>query len=55
MAFFKDKNTDKQSLFNHYKLNTNTSRNYRGRWVYFDKTSKDLKDHSFENWVDLTF
>jgi type III restriction enzyme len=34
---------------------TNTSRNYRGRWVYFDKTSKDFKDHSFENWVDLTF
>ncbi|MDD3735384.1 MAG: DEAD/DEAH box helicase family protein [Candidatus Pacebacteria bacterium] len=33
----------------------NTERNYRGRWVYFDKTSKDLKDHSFENWVDLTF
>ena len=34
---------------------TNTSHNYRGRWVYFDKTSKDFKDYSFENWVDLTF
>jgi len=30
----------------------NTERNYRGRWVYFDKASKDLKDNSFENWVD---
>jgi type III restriction enzyme len=33
---------------------TNTERNYRGRWVYFDKTSKDFKDNSFENWADLT-
>jgi len=31
----------------------NTDRNYRGRWVYFEKTSKDLKDNSFENWTDL--
>ncbi len=31
----------------------NTERNYRGRWVYFDKTSKDFKDNSFENWSDL--
>lgn len=32
---------------------TNTERNYRGRWVYFDKASKDFKDNSFENWTDL--
>jgi type III restriction enzyme len=32
---------------------TNTERNYRGRWVYFDKESKYLKDNSFENWIDL--
>lgn len=32
---------------------TNTERNYRGRWVYFDKTSKDFKDTSFDNWTDL--
>ena len=31
----------------------NTNRNYRGRWVYFDKTSKDLKDSDFSNWKDL--
>jgi len=31
----------------------NTDRNYRGRWVYFDKTSKDFKDTSFDNWADL--
>jgi len=31
----------------------NTDRNYRGRWVYFDQTSKDFKDNSFDNWKDL--
>ncbi|KUK66625.1 MAG: DEAD/DEAH box helicase family protein [Bacteroidales bacterium] len=31
----------------------NTERNYHGRWIYFDKTSKDFKNNSFENWVDL--
>ena len=31
----------------------NTERNYRGRWVCFEKTSKDFKDNSFENWTDL--
>jgi type III restriction enzyme len=31
----------------------NTERNYRGRWVYFDKALKDFKDNSFENWTDL--
>lgn len=31
----------------------NTDRNYRGRWVYFDKTSKDFKDNFFDNWTDL--
>ncbi len=32
---------------------TNTKRNYRGRWIYFNKESKDLKNNSFENWIDL--
>jgi type III restriction enzyme len=31
----------------------NTERNYRGRWVYFDKASNYFKDNSFENWADL--
>jgi type III restriction enzyme len=31
----------------------NTERNYRGRWVYFDKPSKDFRDNTFENWADL--
>ncbi len=32
---------------------TNTDRNYRGRWVYFGKSSEDFKDDSFNNWTDL--
>lgn len=31
----------------------NTDRNYRGRWVCFDKASKDFKNNSFDNWDDL--
>ena len=31
----------------------NTERNYHGRWVYFEKTSKDFKDNLFDNWADL--
>ncbi|MFH1771849.1 MAG: DEAD/DEAH box helicase family protein [Candidatus Omnitrophota bacterium] len=32
---------------------TNTDKNYRGRWVYFDKPKSQLKNNSFDNWVDL--
>ena len=32
---------------------TNTDRNYRGRWIYFDRMSKDLKSGGFNNWKDL--
>lgn len=31
----------------------NTEQNYRGRWVYFDKTNNDFKVNSFDNWADL--
>ena len=33
---------------------TNTDqKNYKGRWLYFNKTSKELKDNDFSNWNDL--
>lgn len=32
---------------------TNTDRNYQGRWIYFDRTSGDLKESDFSNWKDL--
>jgi len=31
----------------------NTKKDYRGRWIYFDKTSNDLKNNDFNNWKDL--
>jgi len=31
----------------------NTKKDYRGRWIYFDKMSKELKDNDFNNWKDL--
>jgi len=33
---------------------TNTNqRNYRGRWIYFNKPGKKLIDNDFKNWKDL--
>lgn len=33
---------------------TNTDqRNYQGRWIIFNKTSKELKDNDFGNWETL--
>ncbi|OQB44029.1 MAG: Type III restriction enzyme, res subunit [Parcubacteria group bacterium ADurb.Bin159] len=31
----------------------NTRPNYRGRWIYFNKKSKDFKDNSLDNWTSL--
>ena len=31
----------------------NTKKDYRGRWIYFDKMSNDIKDNDFNNWKDL--
>ena len=29
------------------------SRNYQGRWIYFDKPSKELEGNNFGNWVNF--
>jgi type III restriction enzyme len=29
------------------------SRNYRGRWIYFDRPKEELKDNNFDNWTNL--
>jgi len=39
-------------LFGGIVANTDP-RGYKGRWVYFSKTSKEFLDSSFENWNDL--
>jgi type III restriction enzyme len=41
-----------KNLFGGIVGNTD-QRNYRGRWVYFDKPSKELKDNDFSNWKNL--
>ena len=41
-----------KKLFGGIVTNTD-SRNYRGRWIYFDKGSRDLKDGDFSDWKDL--
>jgi len=50
--YIQSENKKGKKLFGGIVTNTD-QKNYRGRWVYFDKASKDFKDNSFENWIDL--
>lgn len=50
--YIQQENKKGKKLFGGIVTNTDPQ-NYRGRWVYFNKTSKDFKDNSFENWIDL--
>ncbi|MEW5897478.1 MAG: DEAD/DEAH box helicase family protein, partial [Nanoarchaeota archaeon] len=43
-----------KKLFGGIAVNTD-QRNYRGRWVYFDKPSRELRDNDFTNWRNLEF
>ena len=47
----KAENKKGKKLFSGIVTNTD-SRNYKGRWLYFDKTSKELKS-DLSNWKDL--
>jgi type III restriction enzyme len=47
-----DENKKGKKLFGGIAANTD-SRNYKGRWIYFDKSSKDFKNNDFSNWKDL--
>jgi len=49
--FWQSQGADRKKLFG--GIVANTDRNYRRRWIYFDKASKDFKKDSFENWIDL--
>lgn len=51
--YIQSENRKGKNLFGGIVSNTD-SQNYRGRWVYFKKTSKDFNDSSFENWDDLS-
>jgi hypothetical protein len=50
--YIQQENKKGKKLFGGVVTNSD-QRNYRGRWVYFDKTSKELKDNDFSKWVNL--
>jgi len=50
--YIKKENKKGKKLFGGIVANTD-QRKYKGRWVYFSKTSKEFLDSSFENWNDL--
>jgi type III restriction enzyme len=49
--YIRSENKKGKKLFGGIVTNTD-QRNYQGRWVYFDKSSKDLKDN-LSNWKIL--
>ncbi|MBU2578899.1 DEAD/DEAH box helicase family protein [Patescibacteria group bacterium] len=50
--YIQSENKKGKKLFGGIVANTD-QRDYRGRWIYFDKPNKDFKDNSFDNWADL--
>jgi len=49
--YIKEQNKNSKKLFGGIVANTDP-RDYKGRWVYFDKPSKELRN-DFSNWKDL--
>jgi len=49
--YIKTENQKGKKLFGGIVINT--KKDYQGRWIYFDKMSKELKDNDFNNWKDL--
>ena len=52
MTTKKEVHLNQQKLLAEIVANTDP-KNYRGRWVFFDMTSKELKDNDFSNWENL--
>ena len=50
--YIQNENEKGKKLFGGITTNTN-QRNYRGRWIHFNKTSKEFKDNDSNNWRDL--
>lgn len=50
--YIQNENKKGKKLFGGIVTNTD-QRKYRGRWIYFNRASKDLKDGDFSNWKDL--
>jgi len=51
-CYIQRENKKGKKLFGGIATNTD-QREYRGRWIYFDKPSEELKDNDFGNWEDL--
>jgi len=52
LVYIQKENKKGKKLFGGIVANTD-SRNYRGRWVWFDKTGNKLKKDDFSNWQGL--
>jgi len=50
--YIQSENKKGKNLFGGIVTNSDP-RNYTGRWVYFDRTSKELRDNDFSNWINL--
>jgi hypothetical protein len=52
LRYIKNESQRGKRLFGGIVINTD-SRKFTGRWIYFNKSKKDLKDNNFDNWEDL--
>lgn len=50
--YIQSENKKGKNIFGGIVINKDP-RKYRGRWIYFDKSKKDLKDNNFDNWKTL--
>lgn len=50
--YIQSENKKGKNLLGGIVVNTDL-RDYRGRWIYFDKTSEELKGNDFSNWKNL--
>jgi len=50
--YIKKENEKGKNIFGGIVTNTD-QKNYTGRWIYYNKTSKELKDDDFSNWEEL--
>jgi type III restriction enzyme len=50
--YIKKENEKGKNLFGGIVTNTD-QKNYTGRWIYYNKTSEELKDNDFSNWEEL--
>jgi type III restriction enzyme len=51
-SYIRSENKRSKNIFGGIVINTD-QRDYRGRWVYFDKARRELKDNDFSNWENL--